>query len=153
MATGGGGAEADGRLLAASDSLTRAPTVPSHPTLAHSPTAAGLWRAALAATAVRRPAGAGGFADAGLDEDLWPALTRASAAHTPALPDADLVACLSDSEDALLLAAQMVTHSVGAGKDTAVRRSALALLDAAAVRPADEQPAGPGVEGDAGQLR
>lgn len=90
-------------------------------------------------------AGAGAFADTGLDEDLWLSLTRASAEHTPTLMDADLVAERAarhpDSEDALLLTAQLITHLTGAGQDAAGRRHARTLLDAAAARPADEHPA------------
>ncbi|MER7659701.1 hypothetical protein [Streptomyces albidoflavus] len=51
--------------------------------------AADLWRAALAAGLPSGAlAGAGAFADTGLDEDLWLSLTRASAEHTPALTNA-----------------------------------------------------------------
>ncbi|MEU9409868.1 hypothetical protein AB0E08_29840 [Streptomyces sp. NPDC048281] len=55
--------------------------------------AAALWRAALAAGLPPGAlAGPGDFADAGGDEDGWLSLMRVSAEHTPALPDADLVA-------------------------------------------------------------
>ncbi|MEU2619699.1 hypothetical protein ABZ642_16470 [Streptomyces sp. NPDC007157] len=147
LATGAGGADAVGRLLAAIASLTPRADGPVPPDGgARLAAAAGLWRAALAAGLPPGAlAGAGGFADAGLDDDLWLSLTRASAEHTPALTDADLVAERAahhpDSEDALLLAAQLVAHPASAGKDTAVRRHARALLDAAAARPAHEHPA------------
>ncbi|MGW1618580.1 hypothetical protein [Streptomyces sp. NPDC002172] len=147
LAASAGGADAVGRLLAAIASLTPRANGPVPPDIgARLAAAAGLWRAAL--TAGLPPgalAGAGGFADAGLDEDLWLSLTRASAEHTPALTDADLVADRAarhpGSEDALLLAAQLVTHPAGTWRDAAVRRSARALLNAAALRPADEHSA------------
>ncbi|MET7801055.1 hypothetical protein [Streptomyces decoyicus] len=107
--------------------------------------AADLWRATL--TAGLPPgalASAGAFAGAGLDENLWLSLMRASAEHTPTLTDADLVAeraaCYPDSEEALHLTAQMVTHSAGTGQNAAVRHHARALLDAATALPQDERP-------------
>ncbi|WP_279617143.1 hypothetical protein [Streptomyces regalis] len=147
LATGTGGADAAGLLLAAIASRTPRTDGPAWPDAAERlAAAADLWRAALAAGLPSGAlAGAGDFADTGLDEDLWLSLTRASAEHTPALTDADLVAERAarhpDSEDALLLAAQLVTHPAETGQDAAVRRHARALLDAAAARPAHEHPA------------
>ncbi|MBW8797851.1 MAG: hypothetical protein JF597_30975 [Streptomyces sp.] len=147
LATGTGGADATGLLLAAIASRTPRTGGPAWPDAAERlAAAAGLWRAALAAGLPSGAlASAGDFADTGLDEDLWLSLTRASAEHTPALTDADLVAERAarhpDSEDALLLAAQLVTHPAETGQDAAVRRHARALLDAAAARPAHEHPA------------
>ncbi|MFE0356447.1 hypothetical protein ACFW2K_38805 [Streptomyces nigra] len=108
--------------------------------------AAGLWRAALAAPGL--PAGAlagtGAFADAAIEETAWLELTRASAEHSPALPDADLVveraAAHPDRADALLLAAALVTQAPGTWRETAVRRHARALLDAATALPRSEHP-------------
>ncbi|MFE4639449.1 hypothetical protein [Streptomyces sp. NPDC056730] len=145
LATGSGGADAAGLLLAAIATRTPRTDGPVLPDAAERlAAAADLWRAALAAGLPSGAlAGAGAFADTGLDEDLWLSLTRASAEHTPALTDADLVAERAarhpDSEDALLLTAQLFTHPAETGQDTAVRRHA--LLDAAAARPADEHPA------------
>ncbi|MET8647670.1 hypothetical protein [Streptomyces sp. NPDC004675] len=94
--------------------------------------------------AARPLADAGAFADAALDEDLWLSLMRASAEHTPILTDADLVAERAarhpDSENALLLTAQMVTHPAGTGQNAAVRHHARTLLDAATALPQDERP-------------
>ncbi|MFE2046381.1 hypothetical protein ACFXAZ_36765 [Streptomyces sp. NPDC059477] len=105
-----------------------------------------LWRAALAA---RLPAvalaGAGGFAGTAVDEAVWLELTRSSAGHSPALTDADLVAeraaAHPGSEDALLLAAVLVTQAPGTWREAAVRRHARALLDATAALPAAGRPA------------
>ncbi|MFE6157249.1 hypothetical protein, partial [Streptomyces sp. NPDC057889] len=128
LATGTGGADAAGLLLAAIATRTPHADGPVPPDAAERlASAADLWRAALAAGLPSGSlAGAGAFADTGLDEDLWLSLTRASAEHTPALTDADLVAERAarhpDSADALLLTAQMVTHPAGTGQDAAVRR-------------------------------
>ncbi|MFD9038682.1 hypothetical protein [Streptomyces bottropensis] len=108
--------------------------------------AAGLWRAALAAPGL--PAGAlagtGAFADAAIEETAWLELMRASAEHTPALTDADLVAERAAAHparaDALLLAAALVTQAPGTWRETAVRRNARALLDAATSLPRSEHP-------------
>ncbi|MFJ7297825.1 hypothetical protein [Streptomyces collinus] len=147
MATGSGGADAAGLLLAAIATRTPRTDGPVPPDAAERlAVAADLWRAALAAGLPSGAlAGGGAFADTGLDEDLWLSLTRASAEHTPALTHADLVAERAarhpDSEDALLLTAQLFTHPAETGQDTALRRHARALLDAAVARPADEHPA------------
>ncbi|MFF8992615.1 hypothetical protein ACF09H_22300 [Streptomyces sp. NPDC014983] len=105
-----------------------------------------LWRAALAAgLPVGALAGAGGFADAAVDEPVWLELTRSSAEHSPALSHAELVAeraaAHPGSQDALLLAELLVTYAPGTWRDTAVRRHARTLLDATAALPADERPA------------
>ncbi|MEU6673780.1 hypothetical protein [Streptomyces sp. NPDC046925] len=108
--------------------------------------AAGLWRAAVAAPGL--PAGAlagtGAFADAAIEETAWLELMRASAEHTPALTDADLVveraAAHPDRADALLLATALVTQAPGTWRETAVRRNARALLDAATALPRSEHP-------------
>nr|AHE39225.1 hypothetical protein pFRL3_448 [Streptomyces sp. FR1] len=110
--------------------------------------AVGLWRAALAAPGL--PAGAlagtGAFADAAIEETAWLELTRASAEHSPALTDADLVveraAAHPDRADALLLAAALVTQAPGTWREAAVRRHARALLDAATALPQGERPCG-----------
>ncbi|MGW6958793.1 hypothetical protein [Streptomyces chartreusis] len=147
LATGTGGVEAVGLLLAAIAARTPRTDGPLPlDATARLTAAADLWRAALAAGLPPGAlAGAGDFADTGLDDDLWLSLMRASAEHTPALTDADLVAERAarhpDNEEALLLAAQLVTHRAGAGQDTALLRHARALLDAAAARPTDEHPA------------
>lgn len=147
LATGTGGADAAGLLLAAIASRTPHADAPVPPDAAERlAAAAGLWRAALEAGLPSGAlAGAGDFADTGLDEDLWLSLTRASAEHTPALTAADLVAERAarhpDSEDALFLTAQLVTHPAETWQEATVRRHARALLDAAAARPADEHPA------------
>ncbi|MFJ8902960.1 hypothetical protein [Streptomyces sp. NPDC102370] len=108
--------------------------------------AEGLWRAALAAGLPQGAlAGAGAFADAAIQERVWLELMRASAAHSPALTDADLVAeraaAHPDRADALLLAAQLVTHAPGTWQEVAIRRHARALLDAANTPPHAEHPA------------
>ena len=111
-------------------------------------TAAGLWRAALAAPGL--PAGAlagtGAFADAAIEETVWLELMRASAEHSPALTDADLVVeragAHPDRADALLLAAALVTQAPGTWREAAVRRNARALLDTATALPQDERPCG-----------
>ncbi|WP_411101066.1 hypothetical protein [Streptomyces sp. x-45] len=146
LATGAGGVEATVLLLAAIASRTPRTDGPLPPDVSDRlAAAADLWRAAL--TAGLPPgalAGAGAFADASLDEDLWLPLMRASAEHTPTLADADLVAERAarhpDHEDALHLTAQMVTHSAGTGQNAAVRRHARALLDAATALSQDERP-------------
>ncbi|WP_192583628.1 hypothetical protein [Streptomyces albicerus] len=147
LATGTGGVEAVGLLLAAIAARTPRTDGPVPPdATARLNAAADLWRAAIAAGLPPGAlTGAGDFADTSLDEDLWLSLMRASAQHTPALTDADLVAERTarhpDSEEALLLAEQLVTHSAGAGHDTALLQHARALLDTAAARPTDEHPA------------
>jgi hypothetical protein len=105
--------------------------------------AATLWRAALAADLPTGAlASAGDFAKTALDDDLWLPLTRASAEHTPALTNADLVAeraaARPDSEHALLLIAQLLTQPLSAGQH--VRRHARTLLGAAAALPEAEHP-------------
>ncbi|WP_316779947.1 hypothetical protein [Streptomyces sasae] len=99
--------------------------------------AAAWWRAALAAGLPPGAlAGAGVFASAALDDDVWLGLARASAEHTPAQADADFVAERAaghpDSEDALLLVALLVSHPSAVWYDEEVRRQARALLHAAA---------------------
>ncbi|MGY5124336.1 hypothetical protein [Streptomyces nigrescens] len=146
LATSAGGVEATVLLLAAIASRTPRTDSPLPPDASgRLAAAADLWRATL--TAGLPPgalAGAGAFADAGLDENLWLSLMRASAEHTPTLTDADLVAERAarhpDSEDALHLTAQMVTHPAGTGQNAAVRHHARALLDAATALPQDERP-------------
>ncbi|MGQ4364257.1 hypothetical protein [Streptomyces sp. SAS_272] len=146
LATGTGGVEATVLLLAAIASRTPRTDGPIPPDPSgRLAAAADQWRAALAAGLPPGAlAGAGAFADAGLDENLWLSLMRASAEHTPALTDADLVAERAarhpDSEDALLLTAQMVTHPATTGQNAALRRHARALLDAATALPQDERP-------------
>ncbi|EGX56744.1 MULTISPECIES: hypothetical protein [Streptomyces] len=110
--------------------------------------AVGLWRAALAAPGLPAGAlaGAGAFADAAIGETAWLELMRASAEHSPALTDADLVveraAAHPDRADALLLAAALVTQAPGTWREAAVRRNARALLDAAMALPQGERPCG-----------
>lgn len=104
-----------------------------------------LWRAALAAgLPAGALAGAGAFAETALDEPVWLELTRSSAEHSPALIRADLVAeraaAHPGSQDALLLAVLLVTHTPGTWTDTAVRGHARTLLDATAAMPAAERP-------------
>jgi hypothetical protein len=108
-----------------------------------------LWRAALAAgLPAGALAGAGAFADAAVEEAVWLELMRASAEHSQPLTDADLVAeraaAHPDRPDALLLAALLVTHAPGTWQETAVRRHARALLDAATALPSGERPRGVG---------
>ncbi|MFJ3279011.1 hypothetical protein [Streptomyces halstedii] len=115
-----------------------------------------LWRAALAASLPQGAlAGAGAFADAAVEETVWLELMRASAEHSPVLTDADLVADRAaahpDRADALLLAALLVAQAPGTWRETAVRRNARALLDAATALSPGELPHGGGVEGGAGQ--
>ncbi|MER6787923.1 hypothetical protein ABT330_25420 [Streptomyces sp. NPDC000658] len=105
-----------------------------------------VWRAALAAgLPAGALAGAGAFATAAVDDAVWLELTRASAEHSPALADAHLVAHRAaghpGQEDALLLAALLLTHPAGTWRDEPVRRHARTLLDAAAARPHTERPA------------
>ncbi|MFJ9380179.1 hypothetical protein [Streptomyces sp. NPDC101455] len=107
--------------------------------------AVALWRAALAAgLPTGALAGAGAFADAAVEETVWLELMRASAEHTQALADADLVAERAAAQpgraDALLLAALLVTHAPGTWRETAVRRHARALLDAATALPRTAHP-------------
>jgi hypothetical protein len=107
-------------------------------------TAVDLWRAAIAAGLPGGAlAGAGAFADAAVDEAVWLELMWESAEHSPALTDADLVAeraaAHPDRQDALLLAARLVTHAPGTWTEAAVRRSARTLLDAAAALPETER--------------
>ncbi|MEU9737427.1 hypothetical protein [Streptomyces sp. NPDC048002] len=110
--------------------------------------AVGLWRAALAAPNLPTGAlaGTGAFADAAIEETAWLELTRASAEHSPALTDADLVAeraaAHPDRADALLLAAALVTQAPGTWREAAVRRHARALLDATTALPQGERPCG-----------
>ncbi|WP_328508286.1 hypothetical protein OG981_53800 [Streptomyces mirabilis] len=93
LATGAGGVEATVLLLAAIASRTPRTDGPIPPDAGRLAAAADQWRAALAACLPPGAlAGAGAFADAGLDEDLWLSLMRASAEHTPTLTDATLVA-------------------------------------------------------------
>ncbi|MEU5137021.1 hypothetical protein [Streptomyces californicus] len=104
-----------------------------------------LWRAALAAgLPAGALAGAGAFAETALDEPVWLELTRSSAEHSPALSHADLVAeraaAHPGSQDALMLAGLLVTHTPGTWTDTAVRGHARTLLDATAPMPAAERP-------------
>lgn len=111
--------------------------------------AVALWRAALAAgLPAGALAGAGAFADAAVEEAVWLELMRASAEHAPPLTDADLVAeraaANPDRPDALLLAALLVTHAPGTWQETAVRRHARVLLDAATALPPGERPRGVG---------
>ncbi|MFB6931256.1 hypothetical protein [Streptomyces chartreusis] len=119
LATGTGGAEAVGLLLAAIAARTPRTDGPLPPdATARLTAAADLWRTALAAGLPPGAlAGAGDFAATGLDDDLWLSLMRVSAEHTPTLTDADLVAERAarhpNSEEALLLAAQLVTHPPG----------------------------------------
>ncbi|MDQ1005830.1 hypothetical protein QFZ82_000315 [Streptomyces sp. V4I23] len=106
-----------------------------------------LWRAALAADLPQGAlVGAGAFADAAVEEMVWLELMRASAEHSPTLTDADLVAERAVAHpgraDALLLAAVLVTQAPGTWRETAVRRHARALLDAATALPQDERPCG-----------
>ncbi|MFF4205768.1 hypothetical protein ACFYZ8_34535 [Streptomyces sp. NPDC001668] len=106
-----------------------------------------LWRAALAAgLPAGALAGAGAFADAAVQETVWLELMRASAEHSPALTDADLVteraAAHPGRADALLLAALLVTSAPGTWREAAVRRHARTLLDAATALPQAERPAG-----------
>ncbi|MEW2259701.1 hypothetical protein [Streptomyces sp. NPDC047869] len=106
-----------------------------------------LWRAALAAgLPAGALVGAGAFADAAVEETVWLELMRASAEHSPALTDADLVAeraaAHPDRADALLLAALLVAQAPGTWRETAVRRYARALLDAATALPPGERPCG-----------
>ncbi|WP_020684239.1 hypothetical protein [Streptomyces prunicolor] len=106
-----------------------------------------LWRAALAAgLPAGALAGAGAFADAAVEETVWLELMRASAKHSPALTDADLVADRAaahpDSAEALLLAAELVARAPGTWREAAVRRNARALLDAATALPSGERPRG-----------
>lgn len=146
LATGAGGVEATVLLLTEIASRTPRTDGPLPPhASSRLAAAADLWRAAL--TADLPPgalAGAGAFADAGLDEDVWLSLMRASADHTPTLTDAGLVAVRAarhpDSEDALHLTAQMLTQPAGTGQNAVVRRYARALLDAATAQPQDERP-------------
>ncbi|WP_028805858.1 hypothetical protein [Streptomyces sp. 142MFCol3.1] len=146
LATGAGGVEATIRLLAAIASRTPRTDGPIPPDASSRlAAAADLWRAALAAGLPSGAlAGAGAFADAGLNENLWLSLMRASAEHTPTLTDADLVAERAarhpDSEDARLLTAYLVHSPAGTGQNAAVRRHARALLDAATALPQDERP-------------
>jgi hypothetical protein len=148
LADGHGGADAAGRLLEAVGARTprAAADVPLAPAAAGRVEAAVvLWRAALTAgLPAGALAGAGAFADAAVDEAVWLELMRASAEHTPVLTDADLVAERATAhpgrEDALLLAAQLVTHPTGTWRDDAVRRHARALLDASAAGPGAEHP-------------
>ncbi|MET8582215.1 hypothetical protein ABZX39_15190 [Streptomyces collinus] len=127
LATGAGGVEATVLLLAEIASRSPRSDGPITPDASgRLAAAADLWRAALAAGLPPGAlAGAGAFADVGLDEDLWLSLMRASAEHTPTLTDADLVAERAahhpDSEDALHLTAQMLTHPAGTGQNAAVR--------------------------------
>ncbi|CAM5658901.1 MULTISPECIES: hypothetical protein [Streptomyces] len=145
LVAGAGGVEATAPLLAEIASRTPRTDGPIPPDASGRLTAAAdLWLAALAAGLPSGAlAGAGAFAAAGLDEDLWLSLTRASAEHTPSLTDADLVAERAarrpDSEDALVLAAYLV-DAPGTGQNAAVRRYARALLDAATALPQDERP-------------
>ncbi|MEV7889902.1 hypothetical protein ACWD3I_24930 [Streptomyces sp. NPDC002817] len=106
-----------------------------------------LWRAAIAADLPPGAlAGAGAFADAAVQETVWLELMRASAEHSPALTDADLVAERAathpDRTDALLLAAELVAQAPGTWRETAVRRNARALLDATTALPQGERPSG-----------
>ncbi|MFE5374017.1 hypothetical protein [Streptomyces mirabilis] len=103
-----------------------------------------LWRAALAAgLPAGALAGVGAFADAAVEETVWLELMPASAEHSPALTDADLVADRAathpDRADALLLAALLVAQAPGTWRETAVRRNARALLDAATALPPGER--------------
>ncbi|MFR9793768.1 hypothetical protein ACL07V_34770 [Streptomyces sp. MB22_4] len=146
LATDAGGVEATVLLLTEIASRTPRTDGPLPPhASSRLAAAADLWRAAL--TADLPPgalAGAGAFANAGLDEDVWLSLMRASAEHTPTLTDTDLVAIRAarhpDSEDALHLTAQMLTQPAETGQNAVVRRYARALLDAATAQPQDERP-------------
>ncbi|MEU0678190.1 hypothetical protein ABZ330_36125 [Streptomyces sp. NPDC006172] len=149
LAAGTAGVAAACRLLESIASQTPHPVAdgPLPPALAVRVDAAvQAWRAALAAgLPAGALAGAGAFATAAVDDAVWLELTRASAEHSPALADADLVAHRAAShpgrEDALLLAALLLTHPAGTWQDEPVRRHARTLLDAAAARPHTERPA------------
>ncbi|WP_206305150.1 hypothetical protein [Streptomyces sp. B29(2018)] len=149
LAGGTGGGAAVSRLLEAIAARTpRAGSAPGPAEQARVGTAVVLWRAALAAPAL--PAGAlagtGAFADAAVEEDVWFELVSASAAHSPGLTDADLVAERAAAHpgriEALLLAAALVAQEHDFGRSAAVRRHARALLDAADALPGDRSPSG-----------
>lgn len=121
--------------------------VPVPPAAGRVEVAVALWRAALAAGLPPGAlAGAGALADAAVEEAVWLELMRASAGHSPPLTDADLVAeraaAHPDRPDALLLAALLVARAPGTWQETAVRRHARVLLDAATVLPPGERPRG-----------
>ncbi|MFE6274093.1 hypothetical protein ACFVQ9_35490 [Streptomyces goshikiensis] len=104
-----------------------------------------LWRAALnAGLPAGALAGAGAFADAAFDEEEWLQLMRSSADHSPALEHPDLVAERAaggpGNQDALLLAAVLVTHPSGTWTHQVVLGQARALLDTVAALPAAERP-------------
>ncbi|MFE2424414.1 hypothetical protein [Streptomyces hokutonensis] len=145
------GAAAVSRLLEAIGG--RAPRavdgVPLPPAAGRVGAAVVLWRAALAAGLPPGAlAGAGAFADAAVEEAVWLELMRASAEYSLPLTDADLVAeraaAHPDRPDALLLAALLVAQAPGTWQETAVRRHARVLLDAATALPPGERPRGVG---------
>ncbi|MEU9348978.1 hypothetical protein AB0D74_48055 [Streptomyces sp. NPDC048278] len=144
----GDGAVAVSRLLEAVAARTPRADGPLPPAgQARAGAAVELWRAALAAGLPQGAlAGAGAFADAAVQETVWLELMRASAGHSPALADADLVAeraaAHPDRADALLLAALLVARAPVTWREAAVRRHARALLDAATALPQDERPSG-----------
>lgn len=149
VAAGTGGPGAASRLLEAIAAGTPRTSVdvPLPPTeQARVAGAVDLWRAALAAGLPQGAlAGAGAFANTALSDNVWLSLARASAEHTLALTNTERVAERAarhpGSDDALLLASQLVTHAPGTRQETAVQRHTRALLDAAAALPADERPA------------
>ncbi|MFI1530662.1 hypothetical protein [Streptomyces griseus] len=81
-----------------------------------------------------------------MEQDVWFELVSASAAHSPGLTDADLVAERAAAHpgrtEALLLAAALVAQEHDSGRSAAVRLHARALLDAAAALPGDRSPDG-----------
>ncbi|MFJ4700463.1 hypothetical protein ACIP5N_22210 [Streptomyces sp. NPDC088768] len=153
LAAGPDGAAAASRLLAAL--AAHAPRRPEggDPPLGPAArtavaAAARWWTAALdAGLPPGALAAAGDFADTALDDTVWLAPARRSAAHTPAQTCAGDIAARAAAhpreDDALLLAAHLLTRPApDPWHDVEVRAHARTLLLAAEALPAPDRPAG-----------
>ncbi|MGW4268705.1 hypothetical protein [Streptomyces californicus] len=152
LAAAPGGAAAASRLLAAlavHAPRRPEPGTPLEPAARTAVAAAARWwTAALdAGLPPGALAAAGDFADTALDDTVWLARARRSAAHTPAQTCAsdiaERAAAHPREDDALLLAAHLLTRPApDPWHDVEVRAHARTLLLAAEALPAPDRPAG-----------